>query len=60
MMYLKGTISWEGLCYSCGYLVAMVTTDILKMYPKSHDYFWVLHIRNPFLENECHFHGDIG
>ena len=34
MMHLKGTISWEGLCYSCGYLVAMVTTDVLKMYQK--------------------------
>ena len=34
MMYLKGTISWEGLCCSCGYLVAMVTTDVLKMYEK--------------------------
>ena len=39
MMHLKGTISWEGLCYSFGYLVAMVTTDVLKMYPNSHDYF---------------------
>ena len=34
MMHLKGTISWEGLCCSCGYLVAMVTTDVLKMYQK--------------------------
>ena len=34
MMYLKGTVSWEGLCCLCGYLVAMVTTDILKMYQK--------------------------
>ena len=34
MMHLKGTISWEDLCYSFGYLVAMVTTDVLKMYQK--------------------------
>ena len=39
MMHLKGTFSWEDLCYSFGYLVAMVTTDVLKMYPNSHDYF---------------------
>ena len=34
MMHLKGTISWEALCYSCGYLVAMVATDVLKIYQK--------------------------
>ena len=36
---LKGYIGWEGLCCSCGYLVAMVTTYVLKMYPNSHDSF---------------------
>ena len=30
MMHLKGTISWEGLCFSFGYLVAMVTTDVIS------------------------------
>ena len=34
MMYLRGTISWEGLCCSCGYLVAMVTTNVFKTHQK--------------------------
>ena len=40
MMHLKGTISWEGLCYSCGYRVAMVATDVPKVSPKETKMFF--------------------
>ena len=33
-MQSKGCIQWEVLCYSCGYLVTMVTIDVLKMYQR--------------------------
>ena len=64
-MQLKGSIQREALCYSCGYLDAMVTTDVLKMGQKRyqrehkhlHNTFWcyilaMTFLSLNFLENE--------